>query len=245
MTNRLKGKVALVTGGTGSIGVAIGKLYITEGARVVLADAKESKAEKDLVSKNSKASFQKLDVTSESQWKKVISKIVTDLDYLDILVNGAGTWPKNKSVDKESLEDWQKVIKVDLTGSFLGIKSVMGVMKKKGGSIIDISSVEGKVANPKRAAYCAAKGGVVSLTKAAALDATQNNYPIRVNNVLPGIIKTPLTQDMDLKSIQSYEPVGHLGSPKDIGEICVYLGSDESKYATGTDFIVDGGYTVQ
>ena len=162
---------------------------------MVLADIKESKPEKEFVSKNNNVSFQELDVTDESQWGKVVNETIDEFNHLDILVNNAGIAPKPHPIDKLPLDEWDKVITTDLTGNFLGIKHTLKVMKGKGGSIINISSIEGFVGTPNGSSYCASKGGVRLLTKAAALDFTANGYKVRINSVHPGVIKTPIVPD--------------------------------------------------
>lgn len=248
MVDRLKGKVAIMTGGAGGmVASGIAPCFINEGATVVLTDVQESEIEKELVSNNDQVSFQQLDVTSESQWQDVISKTVKQFGHLDILVNAAGIAPVAQSIEEVDLKLWQKVIDINLTGQFLGIKHSFPAMKENGGSIIDVASINGLVGIAFYATYTASKGGVRMLTKAAALDAAAKKYPIRVNSVFPGQIRTPILDDHPeaVKEFVKKIPLGHIGEPKDIGELCVYLGSDESQYATGNEFTLDGGYTAQ
>ena len=156
---------------------------------------------------------------------------------------------KSCSVEDEPLEDWRRVIDINLTGCFLGLKYAFKAMKEKGGSIINMSSAGGLVGGPFSSAYAASKAGVTNLTKAVALDATTQHYNIRVNSVHPGAVKTPMTEGEDAmevgKTLTKLIPIGYMADPHDIGEICVYLGSDASKYATGAAFVIDGGYTAQ
>lgn len=246
MSHRLENKVAIVTGGAGGLGIGIATCFLREGAKVVLTDLKESTPEKELVASHSSASFRSHNVTNENEWMTIVNDTVSKYGHLDVLVNNAGIAPALVPVDQETLDDWKHVIDVDLTSNFLGIKHAMLAMKGRGGSIINISSIEGLVGNPYTAAYNAAKGGTRLLTKSAALDATTGGYNVRVNSVHPGVIKTPLVpEDQGEQLAKSMIPMKHLGSPKDIGEICTYLASDESSYATGAEFTVDGGYTAQ
>lgn len=191
MVDRLKDKVALITGGAGGMGTTIGKLYVDEGAIVVLADIKESKPEKELVSKSNRISFQKLDVTDESQWEKLISETIDEFDHLDILINTAGISAQTLPIQKISLKDWQKVLNINLTGQFLGIKHAFETMKKRGGSIVNICSIGGgRVALPGPISpYEASKGGVRVLSRGAAIEVATRKYNIRVNSIYPGIIK--------------------------------------------------------
>lgn len=246
MSHRLDNKVAIITGGAGGLGIGIASCFLREGAKVILTDLKESASEQELITNHPDATFKKHDVTSESEWTTIVNDVVAQYGHLDVLVNNAGIAPALVPVDQETLADWKKVIDVDLTSNFLGVKHAMLVMKGKGGSIINISSIEGLVGNPYTAAYNAAKGGTRLLTKTAALDSTTGGYKVRVNSVHPGVIKTPLVpEDQGQQLADTMIPMKRLGSPQDIGEICTYLASDESSYATGAEFTVDGGYTAQ
>ncbi|AKV55865.1 Short-chain alcohol dehydrogenase [Bifidobacterium actinocoloniiforme DSM 22766] len=246
MTDRLKGKVAIITGGTGGIGLGIAECYVREGAKVVLTDIKETEESKHFLDeRGDQARFMALDVTDEAQWQDVIDKTIKAYGSLDIVVNNAGIAPKAVPIDQEPYDDWKKVIRVNLDGTFLGVKHGMATMKGKGGSIINISSIEGFVGMRFGGPYNASKGGSRSLTKAAALDSAANGYNVRVNSVHPGFIKTPLLNDHLEKAMAELTPLGHIGDPDDIGEICVYLGSDESKFAMGSEFVVDGGFIAQ
>ncbi|MFD1454533.1 glucose 1-dehydrogenase [Levilactobacillus lanxiensis] len=246
MTDRLQNKTALITGGAGGIGIGIAKCYLREGARIILTDLNESAAEKDLVQANDQASFVKQDVTSEDTWQAIIGDITAKYGQLDILVNCAGILPEMKPLDEITLSKWQRVIDINLTGNFLGMKHAIKAMKAHGGSIIDISSIAGMVASPLISSYSASKGGTRMLTKAAAIDATTKGYNIRVNSVHPGVINTPMTSGPSdqVAQVSAAIPMKRVGQPQDIGEICVYLGSDESNYVTGSEFTVDGGYTA-
>lgn len=166
--------------------------------------------------------------------------------HLEILVNNAGRAPKVVPITKEPLDDWQKVMGLNLTGVFLGMKYAMQAMKENGGgSIINMASVEGIVGTPNDDAYNASKAGVRLLTKTAALDAATHRWGIRVNAVFPGVIDTGILTPDELKQFDGITPLGRVGKPEDIAPICVYLGSDESSFAAGADFVIDGGYTAQ
>ncbi|AYM02325.1 glucose 1-dehydrogenase [Levilactobacillus yiduensis] len=246
MTARLQNKTALITGGAGGIGIGIAKCYLREGARVILSDLQESDGERAIVRDHDNASFVSLDVTDEAAWQATIGHIVDQFGQLDILVNCAGILPEMKPLDEITLPEWQRVMDINLTGNFLGMKHAIKAMKQSGGSIIDISSIAGMVASPLISSYSASKGGTRMLTKAAAIDATTKGYNIRVNSVHPGVINTPMTSGPNdqVAQVSAAIPMKRVGQPQDIGEICVYLGSDESNYVTGSEFTVDGGYTA-
>lgn len=246
MTNRLNGKVAIITGGTGGIGLGIADCFIREGAKVALTDIKESEASKKFMEEHQgKVIFLPLDVTDEDQWVTTIKKVEDELGQLTTVVNNAGIGGSGALMDEESYDDWKKVIDINLNGTFLGTKHGMRVMKGRGGSIINMSSIEGFVGLSRAGAYNASKGGTRLLTKSAALDSAANNYNVRINSVHPGFIKTPLLSQELVDQMSKLTPLGHIGEPKDIGEICVYLASDESKFALGSEFVVDGGFIAQ
>ena len=194
MTDRLQGKVAIITGGTGGMGVGIAECFVREGAKVALADIKESDASRSFMQEHpGQVVFHTLDVTDEDQW----------------------------------------------------VSTIDTVEKELGGSIINISSIEGFVGLSRAGAYNASKGGTRLLTKSAALDSANNGYGVRINSVHPGFIKTPLISQSLEDRMSKLTPLGHIGEPQDVGEICVYLASDESKFALGAEFVVDGGFIAQ
>ncbi|MCI2031723.1 glucose 1-dehydrogenase [Limosilactobacillus sp.] len=244
--DRLKEKIAIVTGGTQGIGKGIAKCFVNEGAKVVITSPTEEKGKKAASELGKNVIYIKQDVSNEDDWETVISQTLSQFGGLDIVVNNAGIAPQLVSIDKETLEDWNKVINVDLTGTFLGVKHGMATMAKNGGgSIINISSIEGLIGAPTVGPYNAAKGGVRLLTKSAALDATTNKYNVRVNSVHPGYIDTDIIPEDQKAMYGKLTPMGHIGKPEDIGMLCVYLASDESKFVTGSEFVIDGGVTAQ
>ncbi|GHP14875.1 short-chain dehydrogenase [Lentilactobacillus fungorum] len=243
--DRLKDKVALITGGVAGIGLGIAECYVREGAKVVVTANHNVEGGKQAVEKfgADKALFVQQNVADEQSWQDTIAKTIDKFGRLDILVNNAGVGGVNGPLDELKLEDWQQVIDINLTGNFLGEKYAIKAMKKYAGSkgsIINISSVAGLVGLPLSPAYSASKGGTRLLTHATALSLAQQKLAIRVNNVHPGWIATDIVPKEYEKQIVSTIPVGHMGEPKDIGEVCVYLGSDESKFANGADFVIDG-----
>lgn len=247
MAGQLENKVALVTGAATGIGLAICQSFVDEGAKVVVTGHRIHEETKNFLAKNSdNAEFQLLEVTDENQWKSVTEAAFDKFGHLDIVVNNAGVASWQGPVDEESLEDWNHVIDVDLTGTFLGVKHGMKQMRKgNGGSIINISSIEGLVGIVDNAAYNASKGGTRLLTKVAALDAASHNYNVRVNSVHPGFIDTDIVPEEMKPALAKVTPLGHIGKPEDIGNICVYLASDKASFTTGAEFVVDGGFTAQ
>ncbi|ANF95645.1 glucose 1-dehydrogenase [Paenibacillus bovis] len=244
---RLEGKTALITGGASGIGLASGIRFAQEGANVVLTDITEARKE-EIVSQveaaGSKALFLKHDVTLEEDWQHVFEQAEETFGQVDIVMNNAGIGLQG-NVEETSYSDWKKVIDVNLNGVFLGTKYGVIHMKEHGGSIINISSIEGLIGDPRIAAYNASKGGVRILTKSAALHAAP--YKIRVNSIHPGYINTPMIgEDPEtLKYLISLHPMGHLGEAEDVANMALFLASDESKFSTGSEFVVDGGYTAQ
>jgi 3(or 17)beta-hydroxysteroid dehydrogenase len=254
--DRVKGKVAIITGGASGMGRAEASLLAKEGAKVVIADINEvegKKAAEEIKGEGGKALFVKLDVTSESDWSEAIKKTLAEFGKLDILVNNAGVLFA-KPIEDTSLEEWRWLMNVNVDGVFLGTKYAVGAMKKSGGgSIINISSFAGIVGTiDDTAAYCASKGAVRLFTKAAALEFSKagHNYNIRVNSVHPGVTETPLNEPLRKveaikQSMLARHPIGFFAKPIDIAYAILYLASDESKFATGSELVVDGGWTAQ
>jgi 3(or 17)beta-hydroxysteroid dehydrogenase len=263
--DRVKGKVAIVTGGSGVLGKAESLLLATEGGRVVVTDIVEAGGKEvvaEIGRRGGEAIFMPHDVSNEEDWKAVIDQTVTRFGRLDVLVNNAGV-VVNKPIEEMALSDWRSVMAVNLDGVFLGTKHAVGAMKKSGGgSIVNISSVAGLVGmGGNSSAYSASKGGVRLFSKASALQLSKagHGYNIRVNSVHPAFILTPLMESVfraeAQKTGRSYEEVvqmradwtmvGHLGEPEDVAYAVVYLASDESKFVTGTELVVDGGFTAR
>jgi 3(or 17)beta-hydroxysteroid dehydrogenase len=251
---RLKGKVALVTGAASGMGKAIAQIFAREGAEVTLADINESSGKQvteDIKKAGGQAIFAKLDVTSEEQWKSAVKATVDHFGKLDTLVNCAGIF-FGKSIEEMTYAEWKRVIAINLDGVFLGIKYSVGAMKKAGGgSIINMSSAGGIVGTVDSSPYNASKGGVRLLTKAAAMEFSKigHNYNIRVNSVHPGVIKTPMTEwiqrgDEGSEAIVKEQPIGYLGEPEDVAYGVLYLASDEGRYLTGSELVIDGGWTA-
>ncbi|TWX64310.1 glucose 1-dehydrogenase [Colwellia demingiae] len=251
---RLENKLALVTGGASGIGEAICVRFVKEGARVIIADIDHERGE-DLAQKlGDKANFIKLDVKNPQQWQLAIEKIIIRYDRLDILVNNAGiAIPGN--VENCTFEDWQLTQSINSDGVFLGCQQAIKAMKDVGGSIINVSSIEGIIGEPKLAAYNASKGAVRIFTKSAALHCAQNNYNIRINSLHPGYVITPMVSkaiaelsDTDATEFQqrvlSNIPLKRMAEPHEIASAALFLVSDDSSYMTGAELVIDGGYTA-
>ena len=252
--NRVLGKVGIVTGAGGAIGRAIALLLAKEGAKVTISDIHEVRGKEvaeEIRRGGGEALFVKHDVTREADWEEVIRTTLDRFGKLDILVNNAGVmiW---KNIENTSLEEWRWLLGVNLDGVFLGTKYAIGAMKKSGGgSIINISSVAGLVGTLDTSAYHASKGGVRIFTKAAALECSKAGYDynIRVNSVHPGVIKTPMVEELfkdeeKMRTALSWHPIGRFGEPEDIAYGVLYLASDESKFVTGAEMVIDGGWTA-
>lgn len=258
--DRVKGKVALVTGGRQGLGKAIAVMLAREGAKVVITDRKEEGAQAvlaEIKAAGSEGIFVQHDVSSEADWDKAIAATLDKFGTLDILVNNAGVG-EGKNIEEVTLEQWRWVMSINLDGVFLGTQKAIGAMKKcGGGSIVNMSSIEGLVGDRRMAAYDASKGGLVMLSRSAALHCARNHYNIRVNTVHPGFIDTnmvagflkAIAEDGDVvkarKDLEALHPLGHLGEPDDVAYAVLYLASEESKFATGSELVVDGGYTAR
>jgi NAD(P)-dependent dehydrogenase (short-subunit alcohol dehydrogenase family) len=260
---KVEGKVALVTGGASGIGAGCATRLAEEGATVVITDLQDAKGEELALAigkAGGKARFLHHDTTSEDAWIGVIADIEKTEGRLDILVNNAGIGIGCASITMMSLEDWRKQQAVNVEGVFLGIKHSLPLMRKagNGGSIVNMSSVAGLKGSPILAAYCATKGAVRLFTKAIAMECANFKDGIRVNSVHPGIIETPIwlsiagmgqpgtnaPPDLDAMSTQAV-PLGVKGLPSDIANGVLWLASDESRYVTGAELVIDGGLSVR
>ena len=254
---RVSGKVALVTGAAMGLGQATAELLAREGAKVMVSDINEEQGRvvvKGITESGGTAVFQRHDVGEPADWETAISQVLQSYGKLDILVNNAGICVA-ASIEDTTLEDWRWTMKINLDGVFLGVKSAVKAMKETGGgSIINLSSIDGIIGESPLAAYCASKGGVRLLTKAAALHCAQAGYKIRINSVHPGYIHTPQHEkylrdlgdyDGEWKRKAALHPLGHFGEPIDIANAVLFLASDESRFMTGAEMVVDGGYTAQ
>jgi NAD(P)-dependent dehydrogenase (short-subunit alcohol dehydrogenase family) len=254
---RVEGKVAIVTGGALGIGKACAQVLAREGAKVVITDIKEAEGRalaEEITAAGGQARFVRQDVAQEAEWQAVIAATLEAFGRLDILVNNAGIGT-SVNIEEETLAGWRHLMSINLDAVFLGTQYAIKAMKGHGGgSIVNISSIEGIIGDPSIAAYNASKGGVRLLTKSAALYCAKGGLGIRVNSVHPGYIHTPLIENALAASpdgqamydyLVSLHPIGHLGEPEDIAYGVLYLASDESKFVTGSELVIDGGYPAQ
>ncbi len=245
---RLAGKTALITGGASGLGAAIAERFVAEGAEVIIADIDVVSGAALADQLGETARFIRLDVTREADWASAMGAV----PVLDILVNNAGITTLG-SIEDVTLEQFRHEFEVDVVGVFLGCKAGVATMKGSGGSIINMSSMTGVRAQADLVAYNGAKAAVTHMTKSVALHCAKRGYGIRCNSVHPGAIHTPiidkvLAQSDDPQALYASwvetHPVGRLGKPEEIAAVCVYLASDESAFATGAEFRIDGGSTI-
>lgn len=256
--DRLKGKVAVISGSASGIGRGTAMLFAAEGAKVIVADIQEeggAAVVKEIEEAGGEAVFVRLDVRSEGDWKNVFHTAVERYGKVNVCVNNAGI-SDAKDIEATSLADWNRVMDINSTGVFLGTKYAIEAMKNNGEncSIVNRSSIDGQIAEAGLCAYCASKGSVRILTKAAALACGEKHYKIRVNSVHPGYIATPLTEveakgygitpEEYFKRVGAMHPIGFIGEPIDIAYIDLYLASEESRWVTGAEFTIDGGFTA-
>jgi NAD(P)-dependent dehydrogenase (short-subunit alcohol dehydrogenase family) len=256
--DRVKNKVAIITGGASGLGKSSAILLAREGAKIVITDLDEeqgNKVVKLIKDEGGEAIFIREDVSKEDEWEKVIDTTFKTFGKLHVLANAAGIGVGG-NVEDVTFADWKKLLSINLDGTFLGTQYGIKAMRKtgEGGSIINFSSIEGLIGDPNLPAYNASKGGVTLFTKSAALHCAKQGYGIRVNSIHPAYIWTPMVENLlkaqgdveeGRKQLDSLHPIGHMGEPDDIGYGVVYLASDESKFMTGSELVIDGGYTAQ
>ncbi|MEV0250815.1 glucose 1-dehydrogenase [Nocardia sp. NPDC050712] len=237
---RLTGKVALISGGARGMGAAHARAMVAEDARVVLGDILDDEGAALAKELGDNAAYVSLDVREKQPWMDAVAEAVQRFGALNVLVNNAGIVNGNLLPDFE-LADWQRIIDINLTGTFLGMQAATPAMiAAGGGSIINVSSVEGLRGSPGLHGYTATKFAVRGLTKSTALELAP--HKIRVNSVHPGLITTPMTEGIPADFLQI--PLGRAADPSEVSNLITYLASDESSYSTGAEFVIDGGLTV-
>lgn len=242
---RLENKIALITGAAQGMGESHARTLLKEGAKVVITDLNAEKGEVLVKELGENAFFVKHDVTNEDDWKNVISETENKFGPINILVNNAGI-SFNKSFADITLDDYMKIVNINQVSVFLGMKYVQPSMAKAdGGSIINVSSINGIVGGA--VGYTDTKFAVRGITKAGALEFAKDN--IRVNSIHPGVVETPMVTEGDsYELIQEYAktiPLGRMAQSQDISDLVLFLASDDSRYSTGAEFVVDGGIIVQ
>ena len=254
MKGRLDGKVALVTGGASGIGAETSRVFAREGSKVAVVDVNDNVGRSIAEELSNASMYTHLDTRDETEWKSVVKQVIDTFGRLDILVNAAGISGRSAdgvtapNIEEQNLEDWNRVMDVNSTGIFLGMKTTIPELKESGGgSIINISSIYGIVGSVQNVAYHASKGSVRLATKSAALQYATSG--IRVNSVHPGFVTSPMTQqvhdDPELSAPRlAKTPMGRYGQPVDIANGCLFLASDESSWMTGAELVIDGGMTA-
>ena len=239
---RLQDKIVLITGAAGAVGRAIAVAVAREGGTVVTTDV-DAKSGIDHA----------LDVTVEANWESVLATIERAHGRLDGLVNSAGIAHLG-TIEDTDYATWRRVLAVNLDGTFLGCKHALPLLKPAGGAIVNMSSISGIVGGHNLAAYNASKGGVRLLTKSVALHGARLKPPVRCNSVHPAFLEGPMVDDIlaqtgrpDIARGQLARdiPLGRLGEPAEVAELCIYLISDESRFVTGAEFAIDGGLTAR
>lgn len=250
MTHEFDDKTALITGAGSGIGAEIARRLGAGGARVVVADLDKDAAEtiaSEIEQKGGAAIAVQQDVADPEAVRRSVEIAIERFGGLDLVVNNAGISGAIAPTADYSLVDWDKVIAVNLSGVFYGLKyQIPALLRSGGGSIVNIASILGSVGSANSPAYVAAKHGVVGLTKTAALEYASNG--IRVNSIGPGYIDTPLLNALDREvydGLVNLHPIGRLGKPEDVAELALFLLSDRASFVTGSYHLVDGGYTAQ
>lgn len=243
---KLQDKVAVITGGVSGIGAKTAELFIEEGAKVVLVDmnAEKGKAyEAELKAKNADVIFIEANITDEEQVKKVFKETIDTFGRVDVLFNNAGIGRVTPTEELEYTE-WRNTVNVDLDGVFLVAREgIREMLKTGGGTIVNTASMYGWVGSPGSAAYNAAKGGVLNLTRSLALEYATRN--IRVNSLAPGFIDTPIIPEESKEQLRTMTPMQRLGQAEEMAKAVLFMASDDSSFMTGNTLTVDGGYTAQ
>lgn len=255
--NRLDGKVAFLSGAARGIGGATARLMVEAGAKVAIGDVLDEPGR--ALAKEIGATYAHLDVTQEASWAAAMEATLKAYGKLDVLVNNAGIFI-GKGVEDASLDDWNRLVAVNLTGVVLGTRAALPHLKKTKGNIVNLASVAGLVGSQLDPLYSLTKGGVTLFTKSTALEFGRKGYGVRVNSIHPGVIDTDMGQqtftmraqqlgtndtDATRKTSTAMHPIGRLGLANDIARGIVFLASDDASFMTGAGLVVDGGYTAQ
>ncbi|HEU4587978.1 MAG TPA: glucose 1-dehydrogenase [Gemmatimonadales bacterium] len=253
---RVQGKIALVTGGALGIGRAVSELLAREGARVAVTDVRDADGRKlveEIGRAGGTAAYWHLDVSNEAEVQSVFAEVERRWGPINVLVNNAGISGVNRPTDEIRAEEWDAVMAVNVTGVFFCTKYAVPQMRRAGGgSIVNLSSIYGLVGAPDSPPYHASKGAVRLMSKTDALLYAGDR--IRVNSVHPGFIWTPMVEgflrsqgdvEAGRRALDSLHPIGHVGEPDDVAYAVLYLAADESKFVTGSELVVDGGYTAR
>ena len=248
---KMHNKVVIVTGGALGMGRAHARVFARESAQVVLTDINETAGQEtaDEIKRNGgQATFLRHDVANAKDWRQVVNQCIARFGKVDVLINNAGI-ALFKTLDETTDDEWDRVLNINAKGVFLGCKYVLpGMQKAGGGAIVNISSVAGIVGSARGAAYVASKGAVRLLTKAAAVDYAK--YNIRVNSIHPGVIKTEMTKDLlaspeIANAFLGLSILGRAAEAEEVSAAVLFLASDDASFMTGTEMVVDGGYTAQ
>ena len=238
--NRAEGKVVVITGGAQGMGASHARVFAEHGGHVVIADRDVTLGSALVEELGESAAFHAMDVTAESDWDALVAATIERFGRLDVLVNNAGLLARG-AIEDSDLDSWNRVIGVNLTGVFLGMRAVVPIMKSQGsGSIINISSVDGIRGSDNLHAYVASKFGVTGITKSVAVEIAASG--VRVNSVHPGLIETPMSASMGPTRLAI--PMDRGATADEVSMLVLYLGSDESRYCTGAEFVIDGGLTA-
>ena len=266
--NRLDDKVALISGAARGIGAETARLMVEAGAKVAIGDVLDERGgetARATAGTESAAIYLHLDVTREDDWTAAIAATVARFGGLDILVNNAGLF-LGKGIEEASLDEWNRLCAVNLTGVFLGTKLALPALRERarhspqGSAIVNLASVAGLVGSQHDPLYSLTKGGVTLFTKSAALEFARKGYRVRVNSIHPGVIQTDMgdqtfvsrarnlgTNDVEAarRTARAAHPIGRLGTPEDIAKGIVFLASDDAAFMTGAGLVIDGGLTAQ
>ena len=248
---RLDGKVSIITGAAKGLGLDIARLYAANGSKVIVTDINDHdgllESEK-IQSKGNEAFYFHLDVTSASDWSNLVSKVIKEYGRIDILVNNAGVYHRG-NLETTEIEDWDRVFRVNSKGVFVGTKAVLPQMKKQGnGSIVSISSIAGIIGSKQSVAYNSAKGAIRLFTKSVAIQYAAQG--IRANTIHPGPMATQMLDELFITKEEFEErrkgvPLGRFATVRDISYGALFLSSDEASLITGSELVIDGGWTAQ